>query len=120
MHIVGIFFFKRRAAYEVKECDWSSDVCSSDLAVMSDTGVSATWKNAAIRIALKGGCNVMAFPAGCISDGANGLSQLSPPDRPDPSAAAAMPASGEGAARLSAGATPFTAAEGSGQGSWMA
>ena len=89
-------------------------------AVMSDTGVSATWKNAAIRIALKGGCNVMAFPAGCISAGANGLSQLSPPDRPDPSAAAAMPASGEGAARLSAGATPFTAAEGSGQGSWMA
>ena len=26
------FFFKPKAAYEVKECDWSSDVCSSDLA----------------------------------------------------------------------------------------
>ena len=25
------FFFKQKTAYEVKECDWSSDVCSSDL-----------------------------------------------------------------------------------------
>ena len=28
-----IFFFKQKSAYEIKECDWSSDVCSSDLAV---------------------------------------------------------------------------------------
>ena len=27
----GIFFFKQKTAYEIKECDWSSDVCSSDL-----------------------------------------------------------------------------------------
>ena len=26
-----IFFFKPKTAYEIKECDWSSDVCSSDL-----------------------------------------------------------------------------------------
>ena len=26
-----IFFFKQKTAYEIKECDWSSDVCSSDL-----------------------------------------------------------------------------------------
>ena len=26
-----IFFFKQKKAYEIKECDWSSDVCSSDL-----------------------------------------------------------------------------------------
>ena len=26
-----IFFFKQKTAYELKECDWSSDVCSSDL-----------------------------------------------------------------------------------------
>ena len=29
---VGVFFFfKQKTAYEIKECDWSSDVCSSDL-----------------------------------------------------------------------------------------
>ena len=28
-----IFFFKQKTAYEIKECDWSSDVCSSDLLV---------------------------------------------------------------------------------------
>ena len=28
---VVIFFFKQKTAYEIKECDWSSDVCSSDL-----------------------------------------------------------------------------------------
>src|SRR6056300_527049 len=25
------FFFKQKTAYETSECDWSSDVCSSDL-----------------------------------------------------------------------------------------
>ena len=27
----NFFFFKQKTAYEIKECDWSSDVCSSDL-----------------------------------------------------------------------------------------
>jgi len=25
------FFFKQKTAYEISDCDWSSDVCSSDL-----------------------------------------------------------------------------------------
>ena len=25
--------YKQKTAYEIKECDWSSDVCSSDLIV---------------------------------------------------------------------------------------
>ena len=28
------FFFKQKTAYEIKECDWSSDVCSSDLLII--------------------------------------------------------------------------------------
>ena len=28
-----MFFVKQKTAYEIKECDWSSDVCSSDLKV---------------------------------------------------------------------------------------
>ena len=31
MSCVFFFFFKQKTAYEIKECDWSSDVCSSDL-----------------------------------------------------------------------------------------
>ena len=31
MHFFLFFFFKQKTAYEIKECDWSSDVCSSDL-----------------------------------------------------------------------------------------
>ena len=31
-----IFFFKQKTAYEIKECDWSSDVCSSDLPQYKD------------------------------------------------------------------------------------
>ena len=27
------FFFKQKTAYEIYQCDWSSDVCSSDLMV---------------------------------------------------------------------------------------
>ena len=26
-----VYFFKQKTAYEIKECDWSSDMCSSDL-----------------------------------------------------------------------------------------
>src|SRR5210317_2285947 len=26
-----VFFFEQKTAYEISECDWSSDVCSSDL-----------------------------------------------------------------------------------------
>src|SRR3546814_9022488 len=28
----NIFFYKQKTAYELRMCDWSSDVCSSDLA----------------------------------------------------------------------------------------
>ena len=28
---VFVFFFKQKTAYEILTCDWSSDVCSSDL-----------------------------------------------------------------------------------------
>src|SRR3546814_8977893 len=31
---VYIFFFKQKTAYEVRISDWSSDVCSSDLAIL--------------------------------------------------------------------------------------
>ena len=27
------FFFKQKTAYEIYQCDWSSDVCSSDLQI---------------------------------------------------------------------------------------
>ena len=29
---IDFFFFKQKTAYEIYQCDWSSDVCSSDLA----------------------------------------------------------------------------------------
>src|SRR3546814_10368604 len=34
------FFFKQKTAYDVRISDWSSDVCSSDLYVMSADGSS--------------------------------------------------------------------------------
>eukprot|EP01046_Picozoa_sp_COSAG06_P117575 COSAG06_NODE_64656_length_259_cov_0.581250_1_plen_40_part_10 len=33
IHFIQIqqyYFFKQKTAYEISECDWSSDVCSSD------------------------------------------------------------------------------------------
>ena len=33
------FFFKQKTAYEIYQCDWSSDVCSSDLTILSEHGV---------------------------------------------------------------------------------
>ena len=31
---MSVFFFKQKTAYEIYQCDWSSDVCSSDLTAM--------------------------------------------------------------------------------------
>src|SRR3546814_9188678 len=36
--VIVIFFFKQETAYEMRISDWSSDVCSSDLA-----GIAAVW-----------------------------------------------------------------------------
>src|SRR3546814_3081218 len=35
LHYVFFFFFKQKTAYEMRISDWSSDVCSSDLACRS-------------------------------------------------------------------------------------
>src|SRR5881275_1519217 len=32
------FFFKQKTAYEIVPCDWSSDVCSSDLKLVNGSG----------------------------------------------------------------------------------
>ena len=31
LYVFFFFFFKQKTAYEIYQCDWSSDVCSSDL-----------------------------------------------------------------------------------------
>src|SRR3546814_6004550 len=37
-YIVLVFFFKQKTAYEMRISDWSSDVCSSDLAARRARG----------------------------------------------------------------------------------
>src|SRR3546814_17277078 len=41
-----VFFFKQKTAYEMRISDWSSDVCSSDLLLVTPTRISG-------RIAMK-------------------------------------------------------------------
>ena len=43
---VFFFFFKQKTAYEIKECDWSSDVCSSDLVRFPSRFPTTTFLNA--------------------------------------------------------------------------
>src|SRR3546814_1554124 len=45
----GIFFFKQKTAYEMRISDWSSDVCSSDLAPGSRRDSSCgSWRRHAV------------------------------------------------------------------------
>ena len=37
-----IFFFKQKTAYEIYQCDWSSDVCSSDLIRPAEARLAAS------------------------------------------------------------------------------
>ena len=41
--IVFFFFFKQKTAYEIRNCDWSSDVCSSDLMQMRFLTFKKKW-----------------------------------------------------------------------------
>src|SRR3546814_4702003 len=41
MCVCGFFFFKQKTAYEMRISDWSSDVCSSDLAGEGAEGEAA-------------------------------------------------------------------------------
>src|SRR3546814_4409060 len=57
MHILCIllfcaefFFFKQKTAYEMRISDWSSDVCSSDLAAAAAQGVHAAARAARPRL----------------------------------------------------------------------
>ncbi len=58
--MIIFFFFKQKTAYEIKECDWSSDVCSSDLDLFPDRLVDSElgeipegWKVGAIGDVVK-------------------------------------------------------------------
>ena len=42
------FFFKQKTAYEIYQCDWSSDVCSSDLHREGLLLGAPLWENAAL------------------------------------------------------------------------
>src|ERR1051326_9429986 len=44
------FFCKQKTAYEMKECDWSSDVCSSDLC--SRVAAFVCWRRCGVVCAL--------------------------------------------------------------------
>eukprot|EP01047_Picozoa_sp_COSAG01_P104722 COSAG01_NODE_34012_length_555_cov_0.603070_1_plen_54_part_10 len=41
--IIFEFFFKQRTAYGISECDWSSDVCASDLFSATRSAGSITY-----------------------------------------------------------------------------
>ena len=41
--ILFFFFFKQKTAYEIVSRDWSSDVCSSDLTVISNLPMTCNY-----------------------------------------------------------------------------
>src|SRR3546814_2707939 len=45
----AVFFFKQKTAYEMRISDWSSDVCSSDLAVRATGAGWLQWLNYAVQ-----------------------------------------------------------------------
>src|SRR5216117_508444 len=51
---VVFFFFKQKTAYEIRKGDWSSDVCSSDLARRA-----GAWRHVADAMSLRGELRVV-------------------------------------------------------------
>src|SRR3546814_5862094 len=68
------FFFKQKTAYEMRISDWSSDVCSSDLAVFQVTnaqpGTNVTIVHNTGNTATPGNCSKgLGFPTVCTTGG---------------------------------------------------
>src|SRR3546814_5006498 len=55
--LFSVFFFKQKTAYEVRISDWSSDVCSSDLATAAEA-VSAVAAGGSSTRFLAGGTTI--------------------------------------------------------------
>src|SRR3546814_3680672 len=55
LFLVVFFFFKQKTAYEMRISDWSSDVCSSDLALRLGKNAGA---GSSMAFALDRPCNV--------------------------------------------------------------
>ena len=49
------FFFKQKTAYEIYQCDWSSDVCSSDLEVLRGSAFEPKYK-LLVAVDVSGSC----------------------------------------------------------------
>src|SRR3546814_2473428 len=68
LYVCVFFFFKQKTAYEMRISDWSSDVCSSDLAGTFDGLVTGPVHKASINaggIAYTGTTGLLARQAGC-------------------------------------------------------
>ena len=52
--IIKKIFFKQKTAYEIQSCDWSSDVCSSDLRFHIKQGAGDIHQGFAFRRAFTG------------------------------------------------------------------
>src|SRR3546814_10604644 len=57
------FFFKQKTAYEMRISDWSSDVCSSDLAALF-AGREPCRRGGAGRAGGRAACEFHGFPGG--------------------------------------------------------
>src|SRR3546814_2602828 len=65
-----LFFFKKKTAYEMRISDWSSDVCSSDLAAPIATWLRARHRDGSIVCSVCAGAFVLAESGlldGCAS-----------------------------------------------------
>src|SRR3546814_6046604 len=56
------FLFKQKTAYEMRISDWSSDVCSSDLAYSYDEEIGCVGAPSMIQDLINRGVN----PSGCV------------------------------------------------------
>src|SRR5213596_2024063 len=74
LYVFFFFFFKQKTAYEIRPCDWSSDVCSSDLAPCA-AGLEGIAAHGAFlgRLALdpEAGRLLAAISTGAVFMGAN-------------------------------------------------
>src|SRR3546814_7739426 len=85
IQVVHVFFFKQKTAYDMRIMDWSSDVCSSDLALIGQFEADADAAESIAQLTAKG-CSGLGVElrveaivrlGRCVDDGEIGIVEVS-------------------------------------------
>src|SRR5882762_5807177 len=94
-----MFFFSSRRRHTIFKCDWSSDVCSSDLRIVPASSTGCGRWNPCVRGALGGGGDIPSTRVGASEEGTSERGSRVGASDPEPSEGSTRVGASDGGGR---------------------